>query len=264
MKKFLIIVIGLWLVGCSYQEGLEVSGSTSVAPVMEKLISDYQSNHVANINLTADGSSAGISAALEGVSDIGMSSRALSKDEFNNDIDVNIIGIDAIVVVLNKDNKITNLSIQDLHDIYCGKKNNWQDFGGENIPIVLVSRENGSGTRDAFEDSIKAKDANKASYVDLYNPVIVNSTGAVIENVKQKKGAIGYMSMGSVIQDIKAISLNNYQANKSNVIKKLYPISREFYVISKKNNIKAKTFINYILNEDGQHIIENEGFIRVK
>ncbi|MDR1781698.1 MAG: phosphate ABC transporter substrate-binding protein [Bacilli bacterium] len=266
MKKILSLVLIL-LVCTSCKESsnqLEVSGSTSIAPVMEKLIASYEKDNNVKINLTADGSSAGITAATDGVSDIGMSSRSLTKDELKDDLNVNIIGIDAIVVVVNKNNGVDNLTIDDLHDIYSGKKTNWKDFGGINRPIVLVSRENGSGTRDAFEENIKVKTDQGISLVDSNNPVIVNSTGAVIENVAQKEGAIGYMSLGSVDDEIKAIKLNGVEPSEQSIIDKKYPITRDFYLVSKKDNKKVDEFISFILSKKGQQIMENEGFIKVK
>jgi phosphate transport system substrate-binding protein len=266
LKKILSLVLIL-LVCTSCKESsnqLEVSGSTSIAPVMEKLIASYEKDNNVKINLTADGSSAGITAATDGVSDIGMSSRSLTKDELKDDLNVNIIGIDAIVVVVNKNNGVDNLTIDDLHDIYSGKKTNWKDFGGINRPIVLVSRENGSGTRDAFEENIKVKTDQGISLVDSNNPVIVNSTGAVIENVAQKEGAIGYMSLGSVDDEIKAIKLNGVEPSEQSIIDKKYPITRDFYLVSKKDNKKVDEFISFILSKKGQQIMENEGFIKVK
>lgn len=266
MKKLVpLLVVLLLACACSgNKESLEISGSTSVAPVMEKLIAAYQKDHAEEINLTADGSSAGINAATEGVSDIGMSSRVLKPEELKDDLDVQAIGIDAVVVVVNKDNNVKNLTIEDLHDIYTGKKTNWQDFGGSNRPITIISREDGSGTRDAFEEAIEARDANGVSLVDKNNPVIVNSTGAVIENVKQKADAIGYMSLGSVNQDVKALSLNSVEPTTANIKAKKYPITRDFYLIYKKDNTNAQDFVTYILSPAGQQIMVDAGFLNIK
>lgn len=264
-KKLALFIILIVCGACSgSKQKLEISGSTSVAPVMEKLITAYEKDHNEQINLTADGSSAGISAAKAGVSDIGMSSRALKSQELDNELNIQVIAIDAIAVIINKDNTVDNLTVEDLHDIFTGKKTNWHDFGGRDRPIVIISRESGSGTRAAFEEVIEAQDANGVSLVDSNNPVIVNSTGGVVENVKQKDGAIGYISLGSVDKDVKVTSLNGIVATEANVKAKLYPISRDFYLVSKKNNDKVSGFINYILSADGQQIIENEGFIKVR
>ncbi|MDF9867489.1 phosphate transport system substrate-binding protein [Bacilli bacterium PM5-3] len=266
MKKIisLLIFLSFGLMSCSQKAEMEVSGSTSVAPLMNEIIFKYQKDHDMKINLTADGSSAGIKAVANNISNIGMSSRELNDEEKKLNLNSYVIALDAIGVIVNKDNGVNNISLQQLHDIYSGKITNWQDVGGKNLPIRVISREDGSGTRDAFEETVSLLNENKTSEVAKTKAIIVNSSGAILENVIQKKGAIGYISLGSANNDIKLLAINNVKPNEENIKAKKYLLSRDFIIVTKKENEIIKQFINYILSDEGQKIVKNNNYIPVK
>lgn len=252
------------LAGCSQKEGLEVSGSTSIAPVMQKIITSYKDDTNTQVNINADGSSAGIKAAASGISNIGMASRELEKEEDSLGLDHHVIAYDAIAVVVNKQNKVDNLNRKQLRDIFSGKIRNWKHVGGIDLPIVVVSREDGSGTRTAFEETLGLLNENKSSKINDSMPLIVNSTGGTLENVLQKEGAIGFVSYGSINDDVNLVSLDGVKPNRETVKNKDYLLSRNFNIVAKNPDQKTKDFIEYILSDKGQKIISEEGFISIK
>ena len=159
-----ILVAGL-AVGCGSNSGVDaksdketkvtVSGSTSVGSPMEKLAEAFEGkNSGVKVEVQQLGSSAGIKNAIEGVSEIGMSSRDLKDEEKSSGLKETIIATDGIAVITNKANKVTDLTLDQVKDIYTGKITNWKEVGGEDAPIVVVSREDGSGTRDGFQEKV--------------------------------------------------------------------------------------------------------------
>ncbi|MDL2211377.1 phosphate ABC transporter substrate-binding protein [Erysipelotrichaceae bacterium OttesenSCG-928-M19] len=261
-KQLILIGCFFFLCSCSQSKDLEISGSTSVAPLMNKLVEQYQKDTNQKININADGSSAGIKAASENLANIGMVSREVEKDELALGLKSEVIAIDAMAVIVNKDNQVTNLSQQELCDIYSGKIKNWSEVGGKNLGIVIVSREYGSGTRNAFEEITGLLNEDKSSNTNA-KAIIVNSTGAVIENVQQKEGAIGYLSLGSITENTKTISINNIEPTKRNVLRNKYLLTRNFNIVTKNADDKTKAFIEFIHSEKGHEIIAEEGFINV-
>ena len=161
---------------------------------------------------------------------------------------------------MNVDNGIDNLTIAQLHDIFSGKIRNWKDVGGMDLPIVVISREDGSGTRGAFEEMINLLNEDESSKVDASIPVIVNSTGATLENVRQKIGAIGYVSAGSIEDDVKTLKVNGILPTSESIKKQQYKISRNFNLLTKKEDDKTQKFLEFILSEKGQSIINEKGF----
>ena len=263
MKKVsvtLIMVLAFFLNACSSSSGLEISGSTSIAPLMEDLVKAYEKETNINIHINADGSSAGIKAVNEGVSNIGMSSRELKGDEKDLGLNNLVIAYDAIGIVVNVDNDIENLTIDQLHDIFSGKIRNWKAVGGMNLPIVVISREDGSGTRGAFEEMIDLLNEDESSKVDASIPVIVNSTGATLENVRQKIGAIGYVSAGSIEGDVKILKVNGVLPTSESIRNQQYKISLNFNLLTKKEDEATQKFLEFILSEKGQSIINEKGF----
>lgn len=267
MKKRIlgVLVVGLLLFsGCSKSNSLEVSGSTSIAPLMEKVSAAYKAKSEVEVNINADGSSAGIKAASEGISQVGMVSRELKDEEKSLGLETHVIALDAIAVVANKENSVKNITLDQLQQIYSGKIKNWKELGGADLPIVVVTREDGSGTRSAFEEIVDLLNDDKSSKVDNASPVIVNSTGAVLENVSQKSGAIGYVSLGSVNNTINTVAIDGVSANEATVKAKTYAISRNFNLVTKDQNDTTKAFIDFILSSEGQKVVVDEGFISIK
>ena len=187
-----------------------------------------------------------------------MSSRDL-KDEEAQAVDATEIALDGIAVVTNKDNPVSDLTLEQVKDIFTGKITNWKEVGGEDAQIVLVSREEGSGTRDGFQDILGFESADLAK-----DAQICDGSGAVKSTIEGNKNAIGYISFGYVKDGIKSVKINGIEANDDNVLSGDYVISRPFLLTNKKGNLSetAKSFVDFILSEEGQNIVSEEGFIK--
>jgi len=261
---FLVAFVML-LTACSSSGGIEVSGSTSVAPLMEKLIAAYEEeNDGVRINMNVDGSTTGIRAAAEGVSDIGMSSRDLEGDELSLGLTEVPIARDAIAVVVNTENKVDDLTKDQVQKIFSGQITNWKEVGGADLPIIIISREDSSGTKGAFEDIVGLLNEDKSSMVERANPVITNSNGAMIENVIQRGGAIGYVSAGSLEGiNLKTLKVNGVLPTSDHIVDGKYIISRNFDIVFKDPSEEVQAFIDFILSEKGQAIVEEEGYTSV-
>ena len=259
-----VMVSGL-VVGCgsgSSSEGdaskITISGSTSVGPTIEVLAEAYQKNNDVKIEVQQVGSSAGIKNTMEGTSNLGMASRDL-KDEEAQSVEGTEIAIDGIAVVTNSANKVTDLTMDQVKDIFTGKITNWKEVGGNDAEIVVVSREEGSGTRDGFQEILGFESGDLTK-----NAQISDGSGNVKSTVEGNENAIAYISFGYVKDGIKAVKIDGVEANDENVLADKYPISRPFLVVSKKDGLSeaAKAFVDFIMSEDGQNIIAEEGFIK--
>ncbi|MDX2319879.1 MAG: phosphate ABC transporter substrate-binding protein [Moritella sp.] len=267
MKKLIGLVAAIGLMTAStVQASVSVSGSTSVAHVMEVLAENYKSSHNKTVEVQSTGSSAGIRAATDGTSMIGMSSRDIKENESKANIEEIVIARDGIAIALNKKNKVDNLTQQQIAKIYRGEITNWQQVGGANTPIVVVTRENASGTRGAFEDIMSLKREINGIKVSAISPraQVANGNGMIKTIVANNPYAIGFVSLGSVDDSLRAVKVNGVEASHANIAAGQYTIARPFIVLM-KNDVadKARDFVNYILSDDGQAIIANEGYISI-
>ena len=231
---------------------IEVGGSTSVTPLMELLAEEYQKlkPHI-KVNINGTGSGDGINNA-GGLYQIGMSSRELTPAEQGRGLMENIIAIDGIAVIVNRDNPVTNLTLLQIRDIYTGVITDWSQVSGgaKRGRIAVVSREEGSGTRGAFEELVGFQGRLLAGANES------TSTGAIKAGIVQNPDAIGYISLGSVDDTIKSISVGGVAASTANVVNGTYKIARPFIVLT-GNNLHAETtaFIQWILSAEGQAIV---------
>ena len=178
------------------------SGSTSMEDMMLALGESFMTvNPGVKVEIQGGGSGAGVKNASEGVTDIGNASRALKDEEKSLGLKDTIVAVDGIAIVVNPANKTTNLSSQQIADIYTGKITNWKDVGGDDAPIVAIMRESGSGTRDGFEEILGIKDATVGTEE-------VSETGIVKSKVAGNVNAIGYMSLGKVDQTVKSVRVD--------------------------------------------------------
>ncbi|NRD71947.1 phosphate ABC transporter substrate-binding protein [Shewanella sp. VB17] len=246
---------------------ITVSGSTSVTNVMEVLAETYQKTAGNNVEVQGTGSSAGIRAAKDGTSMIGMSSRDVKTSEITADTKKIVIARDGIAVALNNDNPVQNLTKEQITKIYRGEIKNWNQVGGENKPIVVVTRDTASGTRGAFEDIMKLKREIKGIKVSAITQTaqVGNGNGMVKTIVANNTFAIGYISLGSVDDSLQAVKIDGIAATDENIVAGEYTIARPFVLLI-KNNVaqEAKDFINYILSDKGQNIVAEQGYIRIK
>lgn len=273
------VVLGLLLVtagltgGCSRQEitsektddkklsgTITVAGSTSVQPFSEVLAEEFIKNHLGvKIDVQGGGSSQGIQAVTGGAADIGASSRELKPDEKASGLVETTIALDGIAVIVHPSNQINEITLNDLKDVYLGKIANWKELGGIDSPITVVCREAGSGTRGAFEELVMNKE-------DISNQVIIqNSTGAVKTTVTGDEKAIGFVSMAAINQDVKTLKIDGIEASIANVKNGNYKISRPFLYLTKgQPQGFTKAFIDYVLSDEGQALMQEEGAISVK
>lgn len=216
MKRIgvLIFIMVILLSGCSNTKNdnvITINGSTSVNEVMESkkekmgLVEAYQQvNPDVKVKVSPTGSSDGIKAASIKTADIGMTSRNLNPEE-KVGLTETVIALDGIALIVHPDNPVTDLTTQQLSDIYLGKITNWSEVGGEDLEISVVARESGSGTRGAFEELLGIKD----KMVD--NATQFNGTGAIKAEVAQNKHAIGYISEGAIDDTIKPLKVNGIE-----------------------------------------------------
>lgn len=242
-------------------DSLLLVGSTSMDKLSSAISERFMENNKrVKVSTEYTGSSAGIQSLLKGTADIGNVSRNLKSSETSSGAVENIVAIDAIVVVLGKDNLVDNLSKEELVRIYTGDINNWSEVGGENLPIVVVGRENGSGTRQAFEEKIDAID--KCKYANE-----INSTGAVIGKINSIPGGIGYISLDVVNESVKVISIDGISPSGENIRKGDYPLSRPFIMTTlgeiEEQREVVKDYFEFLFSDEGRKIIESIGLIGV-
>jgi phosphate transport system substrate-binding protein len=239
---------------------IEVGGSTSVTPLMEMFADEYQKlkPHI-KININGTGSGDGINNA--GVLyQIGMSSRELTAAEQGKGLKEEIIAIDGIAVIVNSNNPVNDLTVAQIRDIYTGAITDWSQVSGgaKRGKIAVISREEGSGTRGAFEELAGFQGKLLAGANES------TSTGAIKAGIAQNPDAIGYISLGSVDNSIKAVAVGGVPAINDNVKKGTYKIARPFIVLTGKNiHAETSAFIAWILGNAGQAIV-SKSWISVK
>ncbi|PSW15944.1 phosphate ABC transporter substrate-binding protein [Photobacterium rosenbergii] len=249
-------------------ETVTVTGSTSASHIVEVLAETYSSeNKDTHIEVQGIGSSAGITAVKQNVADLGMSSRYLKAEEINPDIITVTIAHDGIALVVHKDNPVANLTKEQVEKIYHGDITNWKEVGGPDLKIAVVSRENASGSRFSFEDFMGLTQQIKGQTVSDINPqvLVVNTNGTVKSLVSRNKHALGYVSLGSVDDSIKALDFEGVSPTLENLESGKYQISRPFLMLYKEKKIKdsAKAFVDYVTSTSGQGLIEQRGYVSV-
>ena len=261
MKKTIILAAMAACLFASDVFAQKIKGSDTCLPLSQTEAENYmKKNSSAKITVTGGGSGVGISALMEGTTDIAMTSRKMKFDERiklqeakKNTKEV-VIAYDALAVVVHPSNKVTNLTREQLEGIFTGKIKNWKEVGGADMKIVAYSRETSSGTYEFFKESV-LKNKNYMNGI-----LSMPATGAIIQSVSQTKGAIGYVGLAYLNKDVKAIHVS-YENAKN----KTYPIVRPlFYYYETKNESKVKPFIDYILSAEGQVTVKEVGYIPVQ
>lgn len=278
MKKlfiglFLLVSVAWIGIGCDSNSGqvedakkLALVGSTSVSPLIEKEVAVFeQDNSGYKVDVQSVGSSAGIKAVLDGVADVGMSSRDL-KEEEKEKLDETVIALDAIAVVVNEKNGVKAISKENLKKVFTGEITNWSQLGGADKAIVVVNREEGSGTRTAFEELVALQEEKDGHTVSMITDtaVIADGNGSVKQNVATKENAIGYLSLGVVDTSIKSLNIDGIEASETNVKDKKYDLYRSFLLVTPKGaSGDSKAFIDFILSDAGQAIVADNHYISV-
>jgi phosphate transport system substrate-binding protein len=257
MKRLLPLVLALLLLTACNRAGsnLIVAGSTSVQPFVEVLAEDYAARFPGNeIDVQGGGSTAGIMAVENGISELGMSSRALKENELHLwSIE---IAKDALAAIVHPGNPVGGLTLAQLRGIYSGTITNWRDLGGADARIHVIAREEGSGTRAAFEEMVMGP-------VRITPRAIVqDSNGAIRQLVAGDRNSIGFISMGLVDDTVKAVRIEGVTATFENVVEGRYALYRPFLLVSAEPPAgKADLFIGFILSPYGQALLKTEGLV---
>ena len=233
-------------------------GSTSMEKVIGALGESFmEANSGVNFTYNPTGSGTGITAVSEGRCDIGLSSRALKDDEKASGLVETVLAYDGIAVIVNPANGVEDLSLEQIAKIYTGEITNWSEVGGSDAEIVLIGREAGSGTRSGFEEIVEVKDLCK------YRQEL-SSTGDVITTVAQNPGAIGYASLASVKDTVKAVNVEGVTPSEQSVKDGTYAIQRPFVLATKtdaKLNDVAQAFFDYVTSPDANAVITAAGVV---
>ncbi len=237
------------------QAGLSVAGSTSVQPFAEALAEEYMAHHLQEkIFIQGGGSSAGIQAVRTGAAEIGMSSRNLMKEE-RDLISVPII-YDAIAVIVHRENPLGDLTLDQIRSIFSGEATRWSQLGGKDRAITLVTREEGSGTRETFQKLVMGK-----TEISL-GALVQDSNGAIRQVVSDDRNAIGYISLGLVNDRVKAVKIDGVEPSVENIQAGKYKIVRPFlFVFKSEPRGAAREFLDYILSPAGQKLLVQEGLV---
>jgi phosphate transport system substrate-binding protein len=241
----------------SRKSTVTIAGSTSVMPFSEKLAEHFKIEEPGiTVDVQGGGSSAGIQACINGTVDIGMSSRELKGDEKR--LDEIIICHDGIAIVVHPQNPLQNITLEQIRAIYGGRLRNWKQLGWINRNIDAVTREEGSGTRGAFEELVMAK-------TDIHDSTMVqDSNGSVKEVVATDPYAIGFISLGVVDAKVKALPVEGVAPKVENIKTQRYRIVRPFlYLTMGAPEGAARLFISYVLSKDGQLILKKEGLVPI-
>lgn len=238
---------------------LSMNGSTSMEKVIKAVNGAFmEKNKGVTVNLNLTGSGTGIQEASEGKCDIGNSSRKL-KDEEAEKLDATVVGLDGIALVVNPANKLEDITLRDLAKVYSGEITNWKELGGDDKSIVVIGREDGSGTRDGFESIVMGDKEPKYAQE-------LESTGSVINAVATTDGAIGYASLANVDETVKALKIGGVEATEENVKSGAYEVQRPFICATLKgsDNKLVKAYLDFILSEEGQALVLAQGAVPVK
>ena len=238
-----------------------MTGSTSMQNLCQALQEVFPEVYP-NVTIDAQftGSGAGIEAVTAGTVDIGNASRALTDEEKAEGIVENVVAIDGIAVVVNPANDVTNLTQDQLKQIYTGEVTIWSEVGGPDMAIVVVGRESGSGTRSAFEELLGVEDA--CAYAQE-----LDSTGGVATTVSSTEGAIGYLSLDALDATVKSIQIDGVDATEENITAGTYALQRPFVMatngeISEQSEL-VQAFFEFVYSEQGQEVVSQVGLITV-
>ena len=238
---------------------LTLAGSTSMEKLCEAMSESFmQANPGVTVTIEYTGSGAGLESLAAGSVDIGNASRGLKDEEVAGGSVENVVAIDGIAVITDKENTVTDISSEDLAKVYTGEIANWSELGGSDQPIVAIGREAGSGTRDAFEELLEVKDTCKYAQE-------LDSTGAVLAKVAATPGAIGYVSLDVLNDTVIGVKIDGVDPTEQEILAGNYLLQRPF-VMATKGEIKdqsevVKAWFDYIGSEEGKAVIQKVGLI---
>ena len=260
VRVFLALCVALFpacRIGRSLTE-LTLAGSTSIQPFADKWAEVFMEKHPGKgVNVQGGGSSAGIQACKSGACQIGMSSRELKGDE--KDLFEIVVARDGLAVIVHPTNPVRGAQVAEVKQIFAGDLRNWKYLGGPDRAITVVTREEGSGTRGAFQELVMGK-------TRIFRGAITeDSNGTVREIIAQDPYAVGFISLGLVNEQVRSLDLDGAAASDENIINGRYKLVRPFLFVSQGEPIGlAKQFVDFVLSEEGQALIKKEGLLPVK
>lgn len=264
MKKLIGIVAAFLLMASTAlaDTTIKVDGSTTVLPIMQKIVEAYMKAHPdVKITVSGGGSGNGIKALIDGATDIAMASRAMEPKEIelaktkNITATQTVIAVDALTPVVNPANKLTDITLAQLKDIYMGKITTWKDLGGEG-PVVAVSRDTSSGTYESWEHLVMKKERV------FPGALMQASSGAVVQAVSKNKNAIGYVGIGYLDASTKPLKVDGVEATAENAKAKKFAITRDLYIYTNGAPAGAvKGLVDFLLSAEGQKLVKEAGFV---
>jgi phosphate transport system substrate-binding protein len=246
------------------KQTLQLEGSTTVGPIGDAFAEAFMKSQGCSITVKKTGSGDGVAALIDGRCDIAMSSRFLKPEEFKKAIDNGVypvahtVAMDGVCVVLHPSNPINELTTAQIADIYMGKITNWKELGGPDMAIVAISRDTSSGTYEVFHEKVMNK-KDMAASVEY-----VNANPQAHARVKTTAGAIGYVGLGFLDRNVKAIKVNGVSPTKQTIAQGTFPVSRPLFLFTNgypKLGSLIHAFCIFYLSEEGQEIIEAKGFV---
>ncbi len=268
MKKILIVAIFASMSFISQAQKVVIKGSDTVLPLSQKEAEVYMKKNAGkSITVVGGGSGVGLAALTDNSTDIAMSSRKIKMDEKMKLQDAGrafkevIVANDALSVIVNPSNKVSKLTRQQIEGIYTGKIKNWKEVGGDDMIIVVYSRETSSGTYEFFKDHVMNRKNYASSVLNM------PATGAIIQSISQTKGAIGYVGLAYMNKDVKDIAVSYdgktfVLATMENAMNKTYPIVRPlYYYYPASKETLVKPFIDFVMSTEGQKVVDQVGYI---
>ena len=268
-KFVLLLFLIISSISSGFSQKLMLKGSDSVLPLGQKIAEQFmKSNKNVNISVVGGGSGVGITALIDGTTQIAMSSRSIKLDEklrlqnAGRQYKEVKIAYDALSIIVNPANKVTQLTREQIEGIFTGKIKNWKEVGGEDMKIVAYARETSSGTYEFFKEHL----LNRKNYASTC--LNMPASGSVIQSVSQTKGAIGYVGLAYVDKSVKAIGVSTDKGKtyvKPSIVtakNKTYPIVRPLYFYyPTKSEATVKSFIDYVIGKTGQGLVSQIGYI---
>jgi phosphate transport system substrate-binding protein len=271
MKKIIFVIVMMAVLPQLYSQDVscKIKGSDTVLPLTQKEAEMFMKKHSgSSIMVTGGGSGVGFAALQNGTTDIAQASRSMKMDEKMKMNDAGktfkelIIAYDAIAVIVNPANKVSQLTREQLESIYTGKVTNWKEVGGDDMPVVLYSRESSSGTFEFFKEHVM----NGKNFAQ--SALLMPATGAIVQSVSQTRGAIGYIGLAYLESNVKALKVSydkgvTYIApSMENAINKTYPITRPLYYYYLNTTEKTvKPYLDFVLSPEGQKIVKEVGYV---
>ncbi|MFZ2071814.1 MAG: phosphate ABC transporter substrate-binding protein [Halobacteriota archaeon] len=250
--------------GAGLSGKLTLAGSTTVLPINQECARLLmEKNPALRMSVSGGGSGHGVKAVGAGEIDIGAASRDVKSEEMEAYPDMKPVGIgkDSVAVVVHPSNPVSELTMEQASQIFSGELKNWKDIGGADEAIRVITREEGSGTREVFEEYVMKRYEREIAGKASVKP----SNGEVRATVSGDEKSIGYISIGYVDPSVKALRIDGVEATRENVLADKYPIVRMLYIITKGEPSELeRAFIDFVLSEEGQKVVEDMGYISIK